>query len=269
MKWVRIATTEGPRYGMLDGETVHVTDNTWNEILAGAAPNVVADVAYDEGALLNPTPAPGKIVAIGLNYLDHARESGMEPPKSPLVFTKFTTSLIGPGEEIVWRAGLTQKVDYEAELAVVMGRTARNVSVDDALGYVFGYTASNDVSARDIQFADGQWVRGKSLDTFCPVGPAVVTADELPDAEKLAIRSILNGQVMQDSSTSELIFGVAELISFCSHSFTLEPGDLILTGTPYGVGLGRKPEVYMQDGDEIVIEIEGIGRLVNRCRVEG
>ncbi|MEZ4717231.1 MAG: fumarylacetoacetate hydrolase family protein [Caldilineaceae bacterium] len=132
---------------------------------------------------------------------------------------------------------------------------------------VFGYTAANDVSARDIQLGDGQWVRGKSLDTFCPVGPAVVTADEIPDPGALAIRSILNGKVMQDSNTSELIFGVAELIAFCSRSFTLEPGDLILTGTPFGVALGRQPEVYMQDGDEIVVEIEGIGRLVNTCRV--
>ena len=267
MKWVRVADDGGARYGVLDGETIRLTSDTWDDLLNGVTPTYLDDVAAESATLLNPVPAPGKIVAIGLNYLDHCRETGMEVPKSPLVFTKFNTSLVGPDDEIVWSASLTQKVDYEAELAVVMGKTARNVDVDDALAYVFGYTAANDVSARDIQLGDGQWVRGKSLDTFCPVGPAVVTADEIPDPGALAIRSILNGKVMQDSNTSELIFGVAELIAFCSRSFTLEPGDLILTGTPFGVALGRQPEVYMQDSDEIVVEIEGIGRLVNTCRV--
>jgi len=152
-------------------------------------------------------------------------------------------------------------------LAVIIGRHCRNVNEDDALDFVAGYTAANDVSARDLQLGDGQWIRGKGLDTFCPLGPLFVTADEIPDPQKLAIRAILNDQVMQDSHTNEMIFSVARLIAFCSQAFTLEPGDVLLTGTPHGVGLGREPQIYMQDGDVIVVEIEGIGRLENRCRV--
>jgi len=203
---------------------------------------------------------PGKIVAIGLNYMDHVRESGAEPPAKPLVFTKFTTSLIGDGEEIRIPKGLTERVDWEVELAVVIDRDARNVSEADALSYVRGYTVANDVSARDLQFADVQWVRAKSLDTFCPLGPKVV---ELDDPQNLKLQTRVNGEVMQDSNTNEMIFGVAELISFCSHSFALEPGDVVLTGTPWGCGEFMEPKRSLKDGDVVECEIEGIGVLRN------
>ena len=210
---------------------------------------------------------PDKIVAIGLNYLDHCRETNTPPPDDPVIFTKFTTSIVGPGDEIVWSPALTAEVDYEAELAVVIGKTARHVSRADALDYVAGYTCANDVSARDLQLGDPQWIRGKSLDTFCPIGPAFVTADEVPDPQDLGIRCLLNGEVMQESNTREMIFGVAELIEFSSNAFTLEPGDVILSGTPHGVGMGRDPQVWMKDGDSVVIEIEKLGRLENSCRM--
>ena len=152
-------------------------------------------------------------------------------------------------------------------MAAVIGKTARHVSRDEALDYVAGYTCSNDVSARDLQLGDPQWIRGKSLDTFCPIGPAFITADEVPDPQDLSIRCLLNGEVMQESNTREMIFGVAELIEFSSNAFTLEPGDVILTGTPHGVGMGRDPQVWMKDGDTVVIEIEKLGRLENTCRM--
>jgi 5-carboxymethyl-2-hydroxymuconate isomerase len=203
---------------------------------------------------------PGKIVAIGLNYMDHVRESGAEPPAKPLVFCKFTTSLIGDGEAIEIPRGLTERVDWEVELAVVIDRTARNVPVEDALGYVRGYTVANDVSARDLQFADGQWVRAKSLDTFCPLGADIVQVD---DPQNLNLKTRVNGEVVQDSNTSEMIFGVAELISFCSHSFTLEAGDVILTGTPWGCGEFMEPKRSLKDGDVVEVEVEGVGVLRN------
>ncbi len=207
--------------------------------------------------------APGKIVAIGLNYLDHIRESGLEPPGQPLVFAKFPSSVIGPGQEIRLPLGLTERVDWEVELAVVIGTRARNVDAADALGHVFGYTVANDVSARDLQFGDGQWVRGKSLDTFCPVGPVVVTADEIPDPQALRLTCRVNGELMQDASTELMVFGVAELISHCSRSFTLEPGDLLLTGTPWGCGEFMEPRRSLAPGDVVECEIGGIGTLRN------
>ena len=209
--------------------------------------------------------APSKIVCVGLNYRDHVEESGLEVPKFPVLFPKWPNSIIGPGEAIELPP-ITKEVDYEAELGVVIGRTARGVSVDDALDFVSGYTCVNDVSARDLQFGDGQWARGKSLDTFCPVGPTIVPADEISDPQTLGIRCILNGEVVQDSSTKEMVFSVAEIISFVSEAITLEPGDLIATGTPAGVGFARKPPIYLADGDEVTIEIERIGSLTNPVR---
>lgn len=203
---------------------------------------------------------PGKIVAIGLNYMDHAKESGAEPPKRPLVFAKFPTAVINHEEQIRIPRKLTERVDWEVELAVIIGRNATRVPERDALSYVRGYTVANDVSARDLQFSDGQWVRAKSLDTFCPLGPKVV---ELDDPQNLRLQTRVNGETLQDSNTSQMIFGVAELISFCSHSFTLEPGDLILTGTPWGVGEFMDPKRSLQDGDVVECEIEGIGVLRN------
>ena len=218
-----------------------------------------------EVTLLAPVPRPSKVVAIGQNYMDHCREQGVEPPAWPVIFTKFTTAVIGPGAAIRWDPALTSEVDYEVELAVVIGRTARRVTADAALDYVAGYTVCNDVSARDLQFGDGQWVRGKSLDTFCPLGPWLVTADEIADPQALPVRTTLNGTVVQDSTTAEMIFGVRELIAFSSRAFTLLPGDVIVTGTPPGVGVFRDPQVFLKDGDEITVEIGGIGALTNPC----
>jgi 2-keto-4-pentenoate hydratase/2-oxohepta-3-ene-1,7-dioic acid hydratase in catechol pathway len=216
--------------------------------------------------LLAPVPRPGKVVAIGLNYYAHAAEQKVEPPKAPLIFAKFPTAVIGPGEAIAWDPALTAQVDYEAELAVVIGRRVRNVGVAEALDFVLGYTCANDVSARDLQFGDRQWVRGKSLDTFCPLGPVVVTADEIPDPGTLAIACDVSGVRLQSSNTADLIFSVAVIIAHCSRAFTLEPGDVILTGTPSGVGIFRDPPRFLHDGDEVAVEIERIGRLVNPCR---
>jgi 2-keto-4-pentenoate hydratase/2-oxohepta-3-ene-1,7-dioic acid hydratase in catechol pathway len=208
-----------------------------------------------------PIPRPGKIVCVGLNYRDHAEEQGVDLPAAPLFFAKYTTALIGPGDAIVIPPVVT-KCDYEAELGVVLGATVRNVSKENALEAVAGYVVANDVSARDLQFADGQWTRGKSPDTFCPVGP-LVPATEVPDPHALPIRAILNGDTMQDSTTANLIFGIDEVISYASQTSTLEAGDLILTGTPAGVGVFRDPQRLLQPGDEITIEIEGVGTLTN------
>jgi 2-keto-4-pentenoate hydratase/2-oxohepta-3-ene-1,7-dioic acid hydratase in catechol pathway len=208
-----------------------------------------------------PIPRPGKIVCVGLNYRDHAEEQGAELPEAPLLFAKFTTSLIGPGDPIVIPPIVT-KCDYEAELGVVLGATVRQVSRENALEAVAGYVVANDVSARDLQFGDGQWTRGKSPDTFCPVGPLVPAAD-VRDPHSLPIRAILNGEVVQDSTTANLVFGVDEVISYASQTATLEAGDLILTGTPAGVGIFRDPPRLLGPGDEITIEIDGVGTLTN------
>jgi 2,4-didehydro-3-deoxy-L-rhamnonate hydrolase len=204
---------------------------------------------------------PQKIVCVGLNYRDHAEEQGVDLPERPLLFAKWPNTLIDNGDEIRLPA-ISKQVDYEAELGVVIGMRASRISAGDALGHVRGYVVANDVSGRDLQFSDGQWVRGKSLDTFLPVGD-VVPASEVPDPQTLGIRAILNGETMQDSNTSNMVFGVAEIIAFVSQAITLEPGDLIITGTPAGVGAFRKPQVWLKPGDEITIEIDGIGSITN------
>jgi 2-keto-4-pentenoate hydratase/2-oxohepta-3-ene-1,7-dioic acid hydratase in catechol pathway len=217
-----------------------------------------------------PTPIerPSKIVCVGLNYRDHAEEQGTALPERPILFAKWPNALSGPGDPIIIPA-VSSKVDYEAELGVVIGSRVRAVSRENALEAVLGYLCLNDVSARDLQFADGQWTRGKSPDTFCPVGPELVPAAEVPDPQSLRIRTVLNGEVMQDSTTANMVFGVAELVAFISQAITLEPGDLIATGTPAGVGAFRHPPVFMQPGDEVTIEIEGLGALTNPVRAEG
>jgi 2-keto-4-pentenoate hydratase/2-oxohepta-3-ene-1,7-dioic acid hydratase in catechol pathway len=214
-----------------------------------------------------PISDPTKVVAIGLNYRDHAQEQGAPLPKAPLIFAKFPSSITGPYDNITWDPTLTQQVDYEVELGVVIGKRARRVSEENALDYVFGYTVINDISARDLQFGDKQWVRGKSLDTFCPCGPQIVTADEIPDPQVLPIHCLVNGNTMQNSTTANMVFGVRALVSYCSQAFTLEPGDLIATGTPSGVGTFRKPPFYLKNGDVVVTEVEGIGRLENVVRL--
>lgn len=222
----------------------------------------------DEPTFLAPIVRPGKVIAVGLNYVDHALEGNMEIPKSPLLFTKPPSSIIGPGEQIRWSTADTGFVDFEAELGVVIGRRARRVSAADALDTVLGYTCVNDVSARDLQFEDGQWARGKSLDTFCPVGPVLVTADEIPDPQRLDISCRVNGETLQAANTADMIFPVAEIIAFCSRFFTLEPGDLIATGTPPGVGWFRDPRRPLLDGDVVEVQLSVIGSLTNPCVTE-
>src|SRR4051794_17274592 len=204
---------------------------------------------------------PQKIVCVGLNYRDHAEEQGVDLPERPLLFAKWPNTLIGDGDAIRIPA-ISQQVDYEAELGVVIGRQARHVAAADALEYVEGYVVANDVSGRDLQFSDGQWVRGKSLDTFLPVSDVVPRSD-VPDPQALGIRAILNGETMQDSSTANMVFGVAEIVAFVSQAITLEEGDLIITGTPAGVGAFRDPQVWLKPGDEITIEIDGVGSITN------
>jgi len=210
-----------------------------------------------------PPIDPPNVYAIGLNYRQHAAESGMPIPKAPVIFLKATTSVTGPNSPIILPASAPDEVDYECELAIIISRLARDVSEDRALDYVLGYTCGNDVSARDCQARlDVQWARAKSFDTFCPLGPVIVTPDEI-DGDNRPIRTILNGQVMQDSNTNDMIFGCRTLVSYLSHQFTLLPGTVIMTGTPSGVGFARKPPVFLRDGDEVSIEIDGIGRLTN------
>jgi 2-keto-4-pentenoate hydratase/2-oxohepta-3-ene-1,7-dioic acid hydratase in catechol pathway len=209
-----------------------------------------------------PATYPSKILAIGRNYVDHAIEGGAEPPKAPLLFNKLPNSLNAHNAPIVLPA-ISQQVDYEAELAVIIGRKAKCVSEADALDYVFGYSLIDDVSARDLQFGDGQWTRGKSLDTFAPLGPFITTRDEIADVQALKIEGILNGKVMQSSNTAKMIFKVAYLVSYLSQGITLEPGDVIASGTPEGVGVFRKPPVLLQAGDVFEVKIEKLGTLRN------
>jgi 2-keto-4-pentenoate hydratase/2-oxohepta-3-ene-1,7-dioic acid hydratase in catechol pathway len=231
-------------------------------VRAGIDPSELAVGDAIAGELAAPFQ-PGKIVAIGLNYLDHIRESKLPQPGQPLVFAKFPSSVTGPNHPIVVDVELTTQVDWEVELGVIVGRQMRNVPVDAALDYVFGYTVGNDVSARDVQFSESQWTRGKSFDTFCPIGPVIVTPDEIPDPQALALSTRVNGELMQDSSTAEMLFGVADLLAFCSRNFTLEPGDLMLTGTPWGCGYFMDPPRTLEMGDLVECEVEDIGVLRN------
>ncbi|MGE5726903.1 MAG: fumarylacetoacetate hydrolase family protein [Acidobacteriota bacterium] len=216
--------------------------------------------------LLAPVANPSKIIAVGLNYRDHARELNVEPPATPIIFAKFSSSITGPGAPVLLPAGDVQ-LDYEAELAVVIGRRGKSILAADAMEYVAGYMPLNDISARKWQFADQQWVRGKSCDTFCPIGPWLTTRDEVPDPHALAIKTRVNGEFRQNSNTSNLIFRVPELVAFISAAITLHPGDIIATGTPDGVGVFRKPPVFLQTGDVVEVEIENLGLLKNR--IEG
>lgn len=217
--------------------------------------------------LLAPVPRPNKIFCVGLNYRDHAIESNMEIPKVPTIFSKFTNSVIGSGETIILPKDSTQP-DYEAELALVIGKGGRRIAAADWQQHVFGYMNLNDVSARDLQLATTQWLMGKSPDTFAPMGPYIVTADEVADPHNLDIKMIVSGEVLQSSNTKHLIFRIPDLIEYISRVITLEPGDVISTGTPAGVGFARKPPRLLKDGDECVVEVEGLGRLVNPVALE-
>ena len=231
-----------------------------------AAPSS-AKVDFASVHLLAPVPKPNKIFCVGLNYRDHAIESNMEIPKVPTIFSKFTNSVIGSGETIILPKDSTQP-DYEAEFALVIGKGGKRIAAADWKGHVFGYMNLNDVSARDIQLATTQWLMGKSPDTFAPMGPYIVTADEVADPHNLDIKMIVSGEILQSSNTRHLIFTIPVLIEYISRYITLEPGDVISTGTPAGVGFARKPPRLLRDGDECVVEVEGLGRLVNPVALE-
>ena len=231
------------------------------KLLQSSSPS--AAIPWSKVKLHAPVPNPGKIIAVGLNYRDHAMESGAkEPPKAPLIFAKFPSSICGPEDAIVLPAGEPQ-ADYEAELAVVIGRKGKAISANNAFDFVMGYMPLNDVSARAWQFADKQWVRGKSPDTFCPTGPWLTTRDEVPNPQALFIRARVNGATLQDSNTGKMIFHIPELVEYISASITLEPGDIIATGTPDGVGAFRTPPIFLKPGDIVEVEIENLGLLRN------
>jgi 2-keto-4-pentenoate hydratase/2-oxohepta-3-ene-1,7-dioic acid hydratase in catechol pathway len=287
VRWVTVATDRGPRAcGYRNGRYIDVnaTDldlpssvrgllaagpeaqrHAWSALAKG-------DVSYDPASarLLPPVSDPRKIICIGLNYLDHAAESGVPAPPEPVLFSKYPTALIGHLDNIVLPS-VSQEVDYEAELVVVIGRPGRNIAREKAFEHVGGYMVGHDVSARDWQLNKPakQWMAGNTFDTFAPTGPALVTPDEVLDPHDLGIRLRINGQTMQDSTTRQLIFGIDVLIAYLSQIFTLEPGDLIFTGTPPGVGMARKPPVWLKPGDVVEVEIDHVGTLRNTVVAEG
>jgi 2-keto-4-pentenoate hydratase/2-oxohepta-3-ene-1,7-dioic acid hydratase in catechol pathway len=277
MKLVTYSTGGGePRVGAIEDGRIAPLGGPGSSMLeyirrgrsAERQPGGGESVALEEARLHAPIARPEKLIAIGLNYEDHAIETGAEIPEKPVVFGKYPNTIVGPGEPIRIPP-IAEQIDYEAELAVIIGRTTRNVPESEAMEYVFGYMNSNDVSSRDLQFSEGgQWTRSKSIDTFCPVGPYIATRDEVPDPHNLSIRCILNGEVVQDGTTARMIFSVAELVSFLSSGMTLVPGDIIITGTPPGVGMARDPQLWMKPGDEVTIEIEGLGSLTNPVEAE-
>ena len=274
MKIARIDVDGAERLARIEGDVAHLVELDGSSPLAlllgdpSSLPHLAADpIPLDRARLLAPIARPGSVIAVGLNYADHARESGVDAPKSPVTFPKLPQSIIGPDATITWSADASGEVDYEAELACIIADETRNVTTADALGHVLGYTCCNDVSARDAQFSDGQWLRSKSFDTFCPLGPWLVTPDEIGDPQNLAIACRVNGKTLQDSNTAEMIFGVAEIIAYLSRYFTLLPGDVITTGTPAGVGFVRKPPIYLADGDTVEVDIAGIGVLSNTCMI--
>lgn len=282
MRLATLSTSIGPRAAILDGDDyvlLHETDPNLpasvrellvlgSDALANLSTTVrtrqAVRVSKADARLLPPIPDPGKIMCIGLNYRDHARENNRAIPTEPVLFAKFPNTLIAHGEPIRLPR-VSQKVDYEAELVVVIGRRGRDILEADAMRHVAGYTVGHDVSARDWQFKgeEKQWVIGKTFDTFAPTGPHLVTSHDVPDPHSLRIQLRLNGETMQDSNTREFIFTVPQLIAYISQAVTMEPGDLIFTGTPPGVGVARKPPVFLKPGDDVEIEIDGVGLLRN------
>ncbi len=279
MKLVTFVRPGGlPEPGVLEGDQIKTLAGAGFScvvsIIAGGAAALAKVAAADTPRvaasgvkLMSPIPRPPKIICVGLNYRDHAIESNMAIPTTPTIFCKFATSVIGQGDTIVLPKASTQP-DYEAEFAVVIGKGGRHIPADKWQEHVFGYTNLHDVSARDFQLATSQWVIGKTFDTFCPIGPFIATADEIADPHNLDISLTLNGQVLQQSNTRELIFRIPQLIAHLSSVFTLEPGDIISTGTPAGVGFARKPPVYLKKGDTVVVKVQGLGELSNPVTVE-
>jgi len=261
MKIIRYRYKEQIEFGVMEAGVIKkIKGQIFNDY------SVTGDTISPEGVEILPPVNPPNIIAIGLNYKQHARESGHSLPERPVIFLKATSSLTGPESNILLPLIAPEKVDYEAELAVIIGQKAKNIEPEAAADFILGYTCANDVSARDCQRQlDTQWARAKSFDTFCPLGPWIET--EL-DPDNCEIKSRVNGQIMQDSSTEDMIFSVYELVSYCSKNMTLLPGTVIITGTPEGVGFARKPQVFLEDGDIIEIEIEGIGTLKNKVQKE-
>jgi 2-keto-4-pentenoate hydratase/2-oxohepta-3-ene-1,7-dioic acid hydratase in catechol pathway len=264
--WVGFALSTGEDTGWIPLESVGISGATTGEVIAALAAHDASFLqgdseGIDDVEFLNPIVPPAKVLAIAMNYLDHINETGSKRPEKPVVFAKFPNSLNEPYGRIVIDPLLTEQGDYEVELGVVIGRTVKGVSEEEALSCVFGYTVANDVSAREWQRADGQFDRSKSFDTFCPIGPWITTADEVPDPQTLALRTWVNRELRQDSSTKAMLFPVAHLIHYFARGMTLEPGDVILTGTPHGVGWAMDPPRYLEPGDVVECEVEGLGRL--------
>ncbi|GLX97209.1 fumarylacetoacetate hydrolase family protein [Herbidospora sp. NBRC 101105] len=268
MRIARYRTSDGRIFaGLVEGDAVAPVAEESTAYMADAVRDLIASggdftpagpaVPLADVELLSPVAHPEKIICIGLNYADHIRETGLDTPSKVLAFVKTAHTLTGPYQDVVVPAGTTDQLDWESELAVVMGPDG-----------VFGYTVADDVSARDAQFADGQWFRGKNFDGFCPLGPWIVTADELPDPHDLAISARVNGETVQDSTTGEMIFKIPEIIAYLSTYMTLNPGDVIATGTPHGVGMGRRPPLWLRDGDVVECEVEGVGLLRNTVRIK-
>lgn len=246
------------------GVQAHTTRDVieqWDR-LTGSLSSASGDVVIDPD-LHCPVVAPGKILAIGLNYLDHIKETGAQQPNKPVVFAKYSSSLAGPADDTLLDPWLTQQLDYESELAVIIGRKSRRLTAENAMDNVFGYAVANDVSSRDLQRSDAQFSRSKSFDTFCPIGPWITSADAVGDPQRLPISSTVNGEVRQNSNTEQMLFSIEELLVFLSSTMTLWPGDVILTGTPPGVGLGFVPPVFLQPGDVVECAIEGLGSIRN------
>jgi acylpyruvate hydrolase len=266
MRLVTYDAGAGPAAGVLVGEEIAPAGASVRELLRAGAPVRFGDDRLPRAGvrLLPPVPDPEKIICLGLNFRDHAEEAGREIPEHPLWFGKFVNSLIGDGEAIVLPAAHAEYVDYEAELAVVIGREARDVTPDRALEYVAGAMPFNDVSARDLQLQNPLWTSGKAIDTFAPCGPALVLMDEIEDLQDLGLRTLINGEVVQDGSTKDMIFSVAETVAWLSRTMTLVPGDIIATGTPAGIG-GLKG-VFLRDGDTVSVEVDGLGAVTNPVR---
>jgi 2-keto-4-pentenoate hydratase/2-oxohepta-3-ene-1,7-dioic acid hydratase in catechol pathway len=258
--------------GALDGDEITafaIQDGLLSYIRRGITPQLTSERVKLADVDLTYPLSPGKIVAVGRNYAAHAAELDHEVPKEPLLFVKLSTSVIGINEPICWHRDVTTQVDWEGELAVIIGKTAYRVSEDEAMNYVYGYTVANDVSARDLQDKDNQWIRAKGLNTFCPLGPSVLTRSEIDNPHDLMVTTTVNGEQMQHASTANMIYKIPGLIAYCSQAFTLEPGDVILTGTPEGVGKAQNPPRFLQDGDRVSVTIDGIGTLTNPCEVLG
>jgi 2-keto-4-pentenoate hydratase/2-oxohepta-3-ene-1,7-dioic acid hydratase in catechol pathway len=269
MKLLNFALDGKPCMGVLKGDSVAPISLGIDEVLRWASERSLVGLETSPRSfplrdvrLLAPILRPGKIICVGRNYAEHARERGSEVPTSPIFFLKSNNTICGPGDAIVIPP-VSSQVDYEAEMAVVIGKGGKNIPEDKAYEHVAGYMCMNDVSARDIQKADGQWFRGKSCDTFAPIGPWIITKDEIPDPHKLRISLTLNGETMQDSNTGNMIFSIPFLISYLSRTMTLEAGDILSTGTPEGVGAHRTPPVFLKPGDSVSVTVDKIGTLTN------